>query len=257
MGIIRGGLLVIVSILLFFAFLIGNSFLTFGLSLSYDNIRPELVDLSKNLIEEQVGQDFNEAIGKYQTEFEKYCANNSEYVFNEGGQTFVVPCDSINQSSEMFIENSLSGLVSNLYYQEYNCDFWDCFEQITPPVFLISKKAKDYWMAKFYLALFFVFILASLMCLLVEKKTNMPIIAGSLLIVSSLPFLKMDDISSFFVEESLLRFFVILISKVSTIFWISFILGIFVLALGIGCKIFGISLQFSDFLSRRKSKKEE
>ena len=57
MGVIRGGLLVIVSVLLFVSLLAGNLFLTMSWSLDYDNVKTELVSVVKELVEEEGGKE--------------------------------------------------------------------------------------------------------------------------------------------------------------------------------------------------------
>ena len=51
MGLIRGGLAFIVGILLLISFLVMNLFLTFDLSLEYDNVKPKIVFAIKDIDE--------------------------------------------------------------------------------------------------------------------------------------------------------------------------------------------------------------
>ena len=50
MGISRGGLLVIVSVLFFIALLVGSTLLTFSLSLKYENVNSEITEIVNETI---------------------------------------------------------------------------------------------------------------------------------------------------------------------------------------------------------------
>ena len=76
----------------------------------------------------------------------------------------------------------------------YNCDFWDCLVKDEAPFFLVSKKAHDYWLEKFYFALVASLILLAITFFLVENKLNWPIYAGSILILSTIPLLKIESL---------------------------------------------------------------
>ncbi len=118
MGFIRGGLVVIVSVLLFLSFLAGSLFLTMDLSLDYDTIRPELVSVVKDIY--GYSADMNQAIEDRLPSMQTYCENNSEFVFSEQGYTFAIPCNIVMQGSEAVSEEGVNSLVKDVYYKEYN-----------------------------------------------------------------------------------------------------------------------------------------
>ena len=91
MGLIRGGLLTIVSAILFLSFFAGNAFLTLTWSLEYDTIQPELTSVIKDTIGSKMNLD--EVMNENFEAMQLYCQNNSEFVFSEGGYTFEIPCD--------------------------------------------------------------------------------------------------------------------------------------------------------------------
>ncbi len=255
MGFIRGSLLVIVSVLLFLGFLVANSLLTATLTLDYENVRPELVNIAKDLIEQQVGKEVNEALVGYQDEFEEYCQANEEYVFNEAGYDFFLSCDNfVNASLDDFVEQSVGSIVEDLYYKEYDCEFWDCLKQ-GDPLFLVSEKAHDYWKIKFLQSLLVVGVLLVLVFFLVSKKANTLILSGSLLIGSSIPFFGLQKLSGFIMTKDILQFLGIIFSKANIVFWISFIAGLVLLAAGIGLRIFGIGLKISERFSKKIEEK--
>ena len=257
MGFIRGGLLVIVSVLLFLVFLIANSLLTATLTLDYENVKPELVNIAQDLIEQQAGQQVDEALSEYQDEFEEYCQSNEEFVFNEAGYDFVLSCDNlVNASLDNFVEKSVGSVVEKMYYKEYDCEFWDCLKQ-GDPLFLVSEKAHVYWKTKFLQSLLVIGVLLVLVFFLVSKKANTLILAGSLLIGSSIPFLGLQKLSEFLMTKDILDFLGIIFSKANIVFWISFIVGFVLLAAGIGLRIFGISLNISEKLSQKKQENSQ
>ena len=95
---------------------------------------------------------------------ELYCQNNSEFVFREdtSGYTFSIPCDIVAQGSEAIVDYGVNSLIEQVYYEDYDCEFWDCIGKTSSPLFLISEKAKNYWNSKFYLALMASVVLAAL-----------------------------------------------------------------------------------------------
>lgn len=257
MGIIRGGLLVIASVLLFLLFLVGNFLLTFNLSLDYENVKPEIASIVNDMAQEEF--DLNQKINEIYPEMVLYCENNSEYVFSEQGYTFVIPCSVVAGGSESIIEYGTNSLIEDVYYDEYDCGFWNCFKETEQPFFLVSKKSQDYFLGKFYLVLFSSIALIALMFFLVEKKTNLPIIVGVLLGVSALLFVKFDWLFSFTSENYFLQFFTIFFSKSFTVFLISFILGLLILVVGIILKLFVVGFKISNLFTKKGkgvSKKE-
>jgi hypothetical protein len=262
MGFIRGGLLVIVSVLLFSSFLAGNFFLTLTLSLDYDTIQPELVSVVSELSEDEI--NLRQVIDEELPFMEEYCQNNSEYVFSDQGHTFVIPCSVVSQGSDAIISYGLNTLVEEVYYKEYDCDFWKCLEKTGDPFFLVSEKAKDYWKQKFYFSLIASIILVALAFILIEKRTSLPILVGIMLIASGIPFLIINWISFNWIPlpmfgEYFVQLFTIFFAKSYTVFLISFILGLIVLGIGILSKFFSIGFKISNFFSKKKkgiSKKE-
>ncbi|GAH24720.1 unnamed protein product, partial [marine sediment metagenome] len=231
-------------------------------------------DGMSSIVEETVGKKvesieagLSDEINKNLEIMEEYCQNNSDYVFNYEGNTLVIPCSVISQGSEAIIEAGVANIVDDFYYAEYNCGFWDCFEKTGSSFFLISEKAKNYWNNKFYFALIAFVILIVLMFFLVEKKTNLPLIVGSLLIISSLPFMKLNNFVGTFINpllsaagipgdisSSFLSIFSIFFTKAHTVFLITLISGLVILSIGILLKIFGIGFKISNLFSKKDKK---
>jgi len=257
MGVIRGGLLVIVIISLFLVFLIGNIFLTLYFSLDYVNVKSELVSVVKDAVEEEIS-----LIGGIEEEFgfmELTCQNNSNFVFSDdvSGYVFEIPCEIIFQGYDAVIDYQLNIFVEEVYYEDYDCGFLECIKETERPFFLVSEKAKDYWKNKLYFSLIISIILIVAMFFLIEQKYNLPIVVGSLLAVSALPFMKLNWVLSFLPASSFLQFFTIFFTKAYTVFLISFIFGIIILIVGIILKFFQIGFKINDLFSKfsKKDKK--
>ena len=260
MGAIRGVLLVFVCSMLFLLLFAGNILLTLSLSLRYENVKPELASFLGDVLNEQLNID--ERLNQLFPTIELYCQTNQEYTFSYGGNSFTIPCDVATKGSSTAVEYGVNVFVDKYYYAEYNCGFWNCLGEGEVPMFLISEKAQVYWQGKFYFALLLSAVLAVLVFLLVEKKTNFFFLVGGLTIVSSLPFLKLDKIASLLPDSSgdMGNYF----SKIILIFFnqaqsvsIKFLIvgGVLVIA-GIILKIFNIGFAISNLFSKIKSNKE-
>ena len=259
MGVIRGGLLVFISVILFIIVLLGSIFSVLSLSLGYENVQKELKDVAKNLTESKfnlIKENFN-----LTTEMERAkgfmrerCLNETSYVFASGGYTFVLPCSLLeedNQSGEAFIDSGIDSIIYDIYYDDYDCNFWDCFKKTELPLFLVSEKAKNYWQEKFYLSLIIFAVLAFLIFLLVEQKPNTPILIGSIFVASSLLLLRLEKLPALIIGESYSQFVRVFFSKTSTVFWILFILGLVLIVAGISLRLLG-----ADFTKKRFSKED-
>ena len=255
MGIIRGGLSVVIGVLLFISFLAGNIFLTLNSSLEYETIRPELISVVKDIAEKDM--DLTNVMGDQFETMMLYCQNNSEFILSQEGHTFIIPCETISKGPESVIEKGINDLIEEIYYKDYDCDFFlDCSKQSTYPFFLVSKKAKDYWMEKFYISLIVAIILIIAMLIIMEHRLNLPITVGSILIVSSLPFMKLTSILSLF-DTQFLQFIIIFFSKSYDVFWISFTGGLIILIIGLILKLFKAGFKINGFFSWIERKRKE
>lgn len=252
MGVIRGILLVIVTVLLFLSFLSATLLWTLSSSLTYDNVQKESVAVVGDLLQDSL--DVTSHIKEIYPIMQLYCQNQSNYFFDYEGYTFDISCSVALQGENAIIDEGVKNLVYNVYYAEYDCNFWDCIEKSPIPMFLISKKAYDYWNNKFYLSLITCLVLLVLMFLLVEKKTNAPILAGSLLIISSLPFIKLDSLLNLFADKTFVKFLGIFFSQAYPVSIKILIAGIVLLAIGIVLKIFKVGFFISDIISKFKKK---
>ncbi|GAH58542.1 unnamed protein product, partial [marine sediment metagenome] len=186
--------------------------------------------------------DFNltEEMEEAKEFMEEHCQNESSYVFSEGGYTFVIPCDildEVEESPSALVEQGIENIIEQVYYDNYDCKFWNCFEETGLPLFLVSEKAKNYWQDKFYLTLIAFVVLVVLIFFLMENKQNTPIIVGSLLALSSLPLLWLEKIiGSSIAGDSYLALVGVFFSKIGSVFWIVFISGLIILGAGIALR---------------------
>ncbi len=258
MGAIRGILLVFVCVFLFISLLLLNIFLTLSMSLDYKNVQAELGVVLNNILE---GQNVTTIVEKNFYLMEFYCQSNpeSEYSlsYDGSGYDFEISCFVISQGSDAVVDYIVNDFVDEFYYKDYDCEFLDCMEKTGSPLFLVSEKAKNYWNSKFYFALLVSLGLIGFLFFLAEKKSNIFIIAGSLLMVVSLPFMKLDWALSLISGESLLGLLNVFLSESYTIFVISLVLGILLLGVGILFKIFKVGFKISDICSKfsKKGKK--
>jgi len=245
MGFFRGGLVLILGILLFFSFLAMNSFFILSSSLKYDNVKeglyPIVQEAGTGIVSKELMGDFNltKEANKELVMAKNYCRqNNTNYVFNYEGYVVNISCQNVlNSNNSMeFINETYNDVIYDIYYKEYDCNFWNCFSKTGLPFFLVSEKARDYWKNKLYFSLIASLILIALIFLFVEQKQNTPIIIGVLLVLSAFPLLKLKDLLYFIAGKfsSLINLF---LSSTQTVFLFSLILGIFLVCAGIALKI--------------------
>jgi hypothetical protein len=253
MGFLRSGLVFLLAILLFISFIALNSFLVFGSSLKYEKVQGSLYPIVKelstgqgNILPKEVINNFNltQVAEEHKDVINQYCQNATQYNFNYQGYNINISCSDLNLSeplsAEKIINQTFDNVVHEVYYKQYDCDFWNCFSQESVPFFLISEKARAYWMGKFYLILIITLILILLLILAVEKKNNALIIIGVLLIISAFLILKLGDLIFFLAKDfsSLISLF---LNSTKFVFILSLVIGIFLVASGIALKFWKYS----------------
>ena len=254
MGFIKGVIILVVSFLLFFTFIAMNISLTIGMSLSYDVIKPELNLLVNELTEKEI--DMGNLISESLPEMQEYCVNFTEFVFSIEGYVFSIPCEIVNQGEDAVANKMLDEFIEKIYYQDYECSFWDCFGKTGKPFFLVSKQSRDYFYNKFYLCILISVILFLIIFLFSKTKNNSFIVAGVLLAVSAIPFLKLDWFASFLANISLLDFFGSFFSKARTVFVISFFIGVIIFVFGLLMKFFNFGIKISGYFDKFGKKKK-
>jgi len=209
-----------------------------SMSLDYDTIKPELVNVINEVIRNQ--SDAAQQIDNSLQSMQLYCqqGNATEFVHSQDNYVFVVPCDVVGQGSEAVIEFAVNDIVEDSYYQEYDCDFWEC--SYDPPYHLVSAKAKSYWGSWFYKSLLLSILLAVGAFFLIENRNNFPFLLGLVLIVASLPFVRIIWLLSLLGYWEFLQFFALFFTKAYTVFLVGFITGILCLGIWVVLKFLGI-----------------
>jgi hypothetical protein len=234
MGIIRGGLVSILAIILFINIILMNSLLTLTFSLDYNNVKQEITNATQQILQGELG-----ITDKIKTDFEKMilnCQNNADYVFNYAEYTFAIDCSVISQGEQRTLDKIIENTVKTLYYKKYDCTFFECLKNSEYPFFLISEQSKDYIKNKLYLTIISALILIAAIFLIMEDKLDLPILVGGELILSSLPFAKLNSLLSG-VNNQYLKFLTVFFENSYDVFLISFIAGVIILSIGIILKV--------------------
>lgn len=239
----RGGLLVVISVLLFVVFLAGNVLWTLDKSLDYEILKPELVSVVTDVIENQI--NVSEVVGDEFAMMEEYCENNSDYVFtyDESETVIELPCEAVEKGPDAVVDQVVENFVEDVYegrVAESPFDF---------------SKLNDSIHSYFYLALIVALAMFVLIFFLAEAKSNAFIIVGSLLLISALPLIKIESFFSW-IPFDFAEYLIVFFSKASSIFWISFITGLIILAVGIVMKFFGIGFKLHGFFNKFSNQKE-
>jgi len=263
MGIFRGGLLVIFSVLFFLCLIVQGFFLTVYFSLDYNTVNPQLSSVASGILEKQ---GIQEKLLENKPMMELYCQNNSEFVFSEPttNQVFTIPCEDILGDSDVLIKKQISKRVEENYYKSYDCNFFDCVQKTQDPFSLVSKHAQEYWKNKFFSFLIVCLVLVGIIFVLVEHKSNFFLLLSALFAAASFMFFKLDIFAGwilkpfFSIQErlgdlsfsSILEMLSVFLSKSPLIF--TWFFGIAILLLGIGLifKIFGIGFEISALVEK-------
>jgi hypothetical protein len=238
MGFIRGGLILILSIVaLGFLLLLGLSFVISS-SLSYDNVNKVLTPIVVGMINQKV--NLNQTISSNYIFIQKQCENNTEFVYSDPANSdlvLVVPCEVVKKGPDEFVRHGLEYVINQTYYKEYNCKFFNCFKETSfngLPVFLVSKHTKDYFNNRLYVSFIVLAILFVAILFISEKKGGCLKIFGVLFLIASLPFVLVSKFGDWF---NLGEFVSLFISNSYFIFGIFLFLGIVFIGLGIGLNI--------------------
>jgi hypothetical protein len=235
MGFFRGGLVFVLGVILLLSLIVGNVFFVISSSLKYENVQKNINPFIKETITETLGSSNFEQ--SFQS-MKDYCliSKADYYKINQDGFFEDISCEDIlAKNSSAIIDGEVENFIQKTYYKEYDCSFFECLKESNGlPLFFISKSTKDYFQSKFYLALIFLLVLVVLMFFLSEEKKNFPIVLGSLVILSSLPFMKIDSLP--FAKSDFSQVLFIFVSSSKSVFWAFLILGIVIIALGVFLK---------------------
>lgn len=253
MGFFRGGTIFFLGVLLLISLFVGNLFFVLYSSLDYKNVQEHFTPILSNVIyggmdEQQINEAFDMMIN--------YCQQKDNFPIDSGVFIFDIPCSSIlSQTPQQVLILEVESFINKVYYNEYECSFFDCFSQQNLPFFLISKNTQDYVKSKFYFFLVLSLILTGLIFLLLQHKKSILIVLGSLIILSSLPLIKIGSLSTILSGEHIPEVLSLFTGKATTTFWVVFVLGIILICLGIGLRFWNYE-KIKEFFSKIKNKKK-
>lgn len=242
MGIIRGGIITLLSVLLLLTLFTGNIFATVSGSLEYNQLKPSLINVSKEVITEYNLLSQLEQMKPY---IQMYCLTNDKVQFNESGLNIDIPCSVALLDTNTIIEYGVTQLVDQLYYKQYDCEFWQCVKEQNPPLVLISEKSYEYWRAFFYWSIILSVIFFMLIFLIAKNKATPFIISGILMILTALPFKSLNWVFSLIPIGEIAKFLSIFFMKSHSVFLVMLILGILLLVFGIALKLTGLGKRMS------------
>lgn len=252
MGLIRSGVVVTLASVLFLALFLGNAFLTLSWSLEYDNVKPQVTTFANSMIDE-VG--FRSALESNYELMQVYCTSYPSFVYSDDSFSVDIPCSEIEKGPENVISYSIENVIEDFYYKSYECSFFECLKNQKEPFVLVSEKAKDYWVSKYKFALVAIIVLFFLLLLVMESKHSSLTVTGILMVVSALPFRKLNWAINLLPDGSVTDLFMAFFTKSYNVFMIMTIIGASLFAIGIAFEFLGFGLKFSKFIGLFKKKK--
>jgi len=242
MGLIRSGAVIFFSSLLFLSIFLGNAFLTVSWSLEYETLEPNLNNFATELIEDM---KINKTLSENYNLMLINCQNEELFNLSEQGLNLEIPCQIIKQGPEKVLEYGVQKSIKNIYYKDYNCEYWDCIKNTDTVFVLISETARDYWKSKFYLTLISSIILFTLLVIFIESKKSALTITGALMIVSSIPFRKIDWLFTLLPEGKLTEIFSLFFTRSYNVFLTMLIIGSIILLVGLAFEFFNIGFKIN------------
>jgi len=244
MGIFRGGLLILVSIMLFISILLGNIFLITSLSLDYETIQPKLIGITTNMANNEA--NLNQLLNINYHQILDDCKNQTEiYLTNYSiNYNYKVPCETATKGSTEIANYTIEKIIEKAYYKDYDCKFTECIRE--SPLYIISETNKNKLKSNFNKALILSLILVAAIFVLVEKKRNTLIVTGIVIFLASLPLTKIDYPIKIFskfmgiipftktINDQLTELIILMFSYTQTIFNFNVALASMLIVLGIG-----------------------
>lgn len=246
MSFIRGAVITLFGFVLAICLVLMNVSITFASSLNYEDLKPALESSAEGIIGSILNVDsvFGENLNNY-------CNVDSEYIFNYGNESFTIPCEVIEKGEDSIFAYIRDNFIEQIYYANYECEFWECVKTSEIPFVLISDKARVYWAGNGFLLAVMSLVLFGLIFLVAEKRPSKFISVGILLAFCSLPFKNMDWILKL-VPAQVAPLFSLFSQKAHFVFVIMLIVSVVFILLGIVALIFGWKMKFKDDSSEKK-----
>jgi hypothetical protein len=253
MGFIRGLLVVFVSIALLLSVLCSSVFFTIYSSLDYGTVQTHAISVVQPLIEQM---NLTQLINANMATINKSCTTNSDYVFSYQGYTFQFSCQYAN-SAQAIINDAIKNFVSNLYYQQYNCNYWDCFSKYTPPLFLISEKSQQYWYNLFYVSSIISILSAISLFFLFKRKYDLLFLSGGILVISGLLILGIEKLVAMLSNQFISNIAMVFLSQTNFVFLRLIIAGGILIFAGLIVELFRAGFKIYDMFSRFREPEQE
>jgi len=211
-----------------------------------------LTKQEENFLREQVNRDYSYYV--------EYCNAHTDFMLDEiqdledklNPEAIKIGCDTIESDIQDIMREVISDYFDVIYYKDYVCDFsvetlfFDCFMKYKSPFFLLSEQARDYWHDKFSSLLIINTVLAGLIFLFVEKKSNWFIVVGVFSIISALPFLDLGWLM-WLLDNKYLEIYSAIFTQYHKTFLISFLFGMIMIGIGMSFKF----LKLGSYISRK------
>jgi len=258
MGFIRGAFVFVFAIGIFFSLFAANLFLTISLSLNYNNAAPYL----KNVSNELAQNSGEKAIILKEYDNKKILCSETNFSEKEINITFKeekipVPCEVIQKGANSVIDYTLNKSVDYYYYKNYECTFLECIQTKDPTLALVSQTAKDYWQNKFNSTILIAIALFALLFLFIKEKYSSFVLGGILTIFAAMPFKQITWVLSLIPDLLPFKIIPVFFTESTTVFTIMLVLGIILIAIGIGIKFFDWGLKISNLFRKLVKKKDK
>lgn len=254
MGFIRGAIVFILSIILFLIILSAGILLTLSMSLEYENVQEHISQNVPKIIQEL---NAGEVIQVQQIGMQLFCETQESYDLVFENLTIPIPCNIIETGTEEVLEYVITNLAQILYYKQYDCEFFDCFNSMENALVLLSEDAKEYWKSKFYLSILAFAVILLLMFLIANKKHSPLIITGILTIIAALLMKQIDWLTNLLPDFEYIELATIFFTKANTVFLTFLIIGIVLTLVGFAMGFFNWGMKISEFLENIIQKKNQ
>lgn len=253
MGFIRGILLILASVVFFFAVLSSALFFTISASLEYSAVQNQTANIVGQLSSQiNLTQELNSNLPK----IKNYCSTHEDYIIRYGNYTFRVSCEDMNKSVSTIVDNTINNFVSDLYYENYNCNYWDCLDTYSP-TFLISEKSRNYWQNWLYYSITALIVSAAALLLLIKKKRHSPFVIGGTILFSSAIILAIGKLLNSISNEIISQVISIFFSKLNFVFIRLLVIGGIIMLIGLAMELFHVEFKIYNLLSKFGIKKAE
>jgi hypothetical protein len=252
MGLIRGALLVFASVIFFFAVLSSAMFFIISASLEYSAVQNQTVNIAEQLSNQiNLTQELNSRLATIRS----YCGTKENYVFRYGNYTFRISCGDTNKSMSAIIDSTINNFVRDLYYENYNCNYWDCIDKYSL-TFLISEKSRSYWQNWLYYSMTALIISAAALFLLIKKKRHSPFLIGATMLFSSAIILAIVRLLKSISNPDISQMIMIFFSKSNYVFVRLLIIGAIIMLIGLAMELFHVEFKIYNLLSKFWKSKE-